>query len=104
MAHQSPPIDTIPTQPLRVVRLKRRPPKKLLLAITGLLLLVTLGAIFYPLLTQAKSPVTKVHQGTPTPRPTPTPIPFDPNVGAALPSHRIIAFYGIPNAEPTGPA
>lgn len=46
-------------------------------------------------------------QPTPTrivPTPTPTPIPFDPNVGAVLPTHRIVAFYGIPGAEPTGPA
>lgn len=30
--------------------------------------------------------------------------PFDPNVGAILPTHRIVAYYGIPNAEVTGPA
>lgn len=45
---------------------------------------------------------------TPTPRPlptpTPTPIPFDPSVGAVLPTHRVVAFYGIPGAEATGPA
>jgi hypothetical protein len=35
--------------------------------------------------------------------PTPTP-PFNPNVGAVLPTHRIVAFYGIPGAEPAGPA
>ena len=38
------------------------------------------------------------------PSPTPTPIPFDPNVGAVLPTHRIVAFYAVPGAEPTGPA
>ena len=40
---------------------------------------------------------------TSAPTPTPTPI-FDPNVSATLPSHRVIAFYAVPGAEPTGPA
>lgn len=30
--------------------------------------------------------------------------PFDPNEGAVLPTHRVVAFYAIPNAEATGPA
>jgi hypothetical protein len=41
---------------------------------------------------------------TPTLAPTPTPKPFDPNVGAVLPSHRVVAFYAVPGAEATGPA
>ncbi len=41
---------------------------------------------------------------TPTIPPTPTPTPFDPNVGAILPTHRVVAFYAVPGAEPTGPA
>jgi hypothetical protein len=40
---------------------------------------------------------------TSAPTPTPTPI-FDPNVGAILPSHRVVAFYAVPGAEATGPA
>lgn len=40
----------------------------------------------------------------PTPTPSPTPIPFNPSVGAVLPDHRVVAFYAVPNAEPTGPA
>ncbi len=39
---------------------------------------------------------------TPTMTPTPTPKPFDPNVGAVLPTHRVVAFYAIPGAEATG--
>ena len=35
--------------------------------------------------------------------PTPTPT-FDPNQGAVLPTHRVVAFYAVPYAEPTGPA
>jgi len=38
-----------------------------------------------------------------TPTPTPTPV-FDPSQGAVLPAHRVVAFYAVPNAEPTGPA
>ncbi len=41
---------------------------------------------------------------TPTLSPTPTPPPFDPNVGAVLPTHRVVAFYAVPGAEATGPA
>ncbi len=48
------------------------------------------------------SPV-PVHRATPTPLPTPTPT-FDPTVGEVLPSHRVVAFYAVPGAEPTGPA
>ena len=35
--------------------------------------------------------------------PTPTPT-FDPDQGAVLPTHRVVAFYAVPFAEPTGPA
>ncbi len=38
---------------------------------------------------------------------TPTMLPkpnFNPNFGAVLPNHRIVAFYAVPDAEPTGPA
>jgi hypothetical protein len=35
--------------------------------------------------------------------PTPTPT-FDPDQGAVLPAHRVVAFYAVPFAEPTGPA
>jgi len=36
-----------------------------------------------------------------SPAPTPT---FDPDQGAVLPTHRIVAYYAVPYAEPTGPA
>lgn len=35
---------------------------------------------------------------------SPSPTPFDPDVDAALPSHRIVAYYAIPGAAATGPA
>jgi hypothetical protein len=34
----------------------------------------------------------------------PTPVPFDPNVGAILPTHRVVAYYAVPGASATGPA
>ena len=40
---------------------------------------------------------------TSTPTPIPTPV-FDPSLGAVLPTHRVVAFYAVPYAEPTGPA
>lgn len=52
----------------------------------------------------SSSPTTRPKPtATSVPTPTPTPI-FDPNVGAVLPSHRVVAFYAVPGAEPTGPA
>jgi hypothetical protein len=76
--------------------------------ILGVLILGTVEIVFYPFLAQLQ-PSNKPHAikhviSTPTPLPTPTPKPFDPNVGAVLPTHRVVAFYAIPGAEATGPA
>ena len=56
-------------------------------------------------------PVRKTHTVIPLPAQTqratatstPTPV-FDPGQGAVLPTHRVVAFYAVPYAEPTGPA
>ena len=32
------------------------------------------------------------------------PVVFDPNVGAILPTHRVVAYYAVPGAPATGPA
>src|SRR5262249_5854581 len=46
-----------------------------------------------------------VQGGTPTPGGTTgQPVAFDPNVGAILPDHRVVAFYAVPGAAATGPA
>ncbi len=78
------------------------------LVLTGLLLVVLLSAtlayVAYPPLLKQLLAVNKAAATTPTHTPTPTPTPFDPNIGAVLPAHRVVAFYGIPFAEPTGPA
>ena len=55
-------------------------------------------------ITLANPTVAIIPTPTPSPSPTPTPRPFDPNVGAVLPTHRVVAFYAIPGAEATGPA
>ncbi len=56
---------------------------------------------------RAGTPVPPAHKAIimpkPTPTLTPTP-PFDPNSGAVLPLHRVVAFYAVPGAEATGPA
>jgi hypothetical protein len=52
----------------------------------------------------ANPTVAIIPTATATPSPTPTPRPFDPNVGAVLPTHRVVAFYAVPGAEATGPA
>jgi len=49
------------------------------------------------------SPVHPAKKGATALKATPAPI-FDPNIGAILPTNRVIAFYGVPHAEPTGPA
>src|SRR5690242_6705546 len=58
----------------------------------------TMGVIFSLLHVQASSPASdqlKHHFPTVPAR------PFDPNVGAILPTHRVVAFYAIPHAEAT---
>lgn len=88
------------------LRKARRVSVKITLAGTGVLLAGTLLLIFYPLLVQSLA----MHQQVLAkrvhilPKPSPTPTPFDPNLGAVLPTHRVVAFYAIPNAEATGPA
>ncbi len=80
------------------------------LGMTGVLMIVlvsgTLGLVIDPQFFQFLTPTTVQKAVTPTlmPSPNPTPTPFDPNIGAVLPTHRVVAFYGLPYAEPTGPA
>jgi hypothetical protein len=78
------------------------------LGMTVLLLIVLLSSllavIIDPQTFQFLTSTTVQKTVTPTVIPSPTPTPFDPNVGAVLPTHRVVAFYGVPFAEPTGPA
>ena len=116
----APPYD-IPTQklealPVQTASLELRAPQEPLqrarkispripLLVTAILFAGVLLSIFYPLLAQSLV----LHRQTSAkarviPKPSPTPTPFDPNLGAVLPTHRVVAFYAIPDAEATGPA
>ena len=103
-------ISATPTQklrlPLRGQRRFGRLPLFFTFLITGILLVGAAEVIFYPLLARlhpSNGTQTIKHVIIP-PTPTPTPKPFDPNVGAILPTHRVVAFYAVPGAEATGPA
>jgi hypothetical protein len=95
-----------PTQKLQGS--KRSPFLIISFLLTSLLLIAVLAVVFYPLLTQwltaRPSTAAAVHPLVVKPTPTPTPIPFDPSVGAILPTHRLVAYYAIPDAAATGPA
>ena len=108
--NQAQQVDDIPTQRLGGMRARIRglPPAVPILTI-ALLLLGVLAVLFYPLLAQPFSSM--VHRQVPEQfltirqaKPIATQKPFDPNVGAVLPTHRVVAFYAVPNAEATGPA
>jgi hypothetical protein len=52
--------------------------------------------------TANKAPLAAQH--SPATDAAPTPVAFDPDSGAILPDHRIVAYYAVPNAPATGPA
>ncbi len=78
----------------------------------GMLALAGIGAVIAlwvprhsPLPLAADVGPGSTHSAAPSPTPSPSVSPaFDPNVGAILPDHRIVAFYAVPNAAATGPA
>ncbi len=86
----------------------RRSQWKVVLALFILLcsIIIICVSLIGPYLGKALLVTTSSTEIVPTPTPTFTspPPPFDPSVGAVLPTHRIIAFYAVPGAEPTGPA
>lgn len=71
----------------------------------SLILIVSVSAIFivpaFKLNSEAPSTALIGRAVASTPTPTPT---FDPTLGAVLPTHRVVAYYAVPFAEPTGPA
>ncbi len=89
---------------------KRR--QRITLTVTSVLLTISVVLISIGVLMIRASLVNNtLTSSTPIPKPTattapiPTPTPaFDPSVNAVLPAHRVIAFYAVPGAEPTGPA
>ncbi|TMC85257.1 MAG: hypothetical protein E6J22_20275 [Chloroflexi bacterium] len=95
----------LPQKPRRVSRNTRRPLAIVLLLSISLLIIVSVTVIVPVLKTRSVVPIptlTPRAVATSTPTPTPTPI-FDPGQGAVLPTHRVVAFYAVPFAEPTGP-
>lgn len=109
------PEDTVTASPSPAsdssVRRRRR--RRLLLAIGAIAALFGLGTamtIWLPISfggpTGRTAPLSGTARSRPiaiTPMPTPTRA-FDPNTGAVLPTHRIVAFYAVPGAAVTGPA
>src|SRR3989449_7212133 len=95
----------LPQKPRRVSRNTRRHLAIILLLLSMSLLIIVSTTLLVP----ALKTLSVVPNPTLTPRavatstPTPTPI-FDPDQGAVLPTHRVVAFYAVPFAEPTGPA
>lgn len=90
-------------------RAPRRPDRQfaLLFLLNVSLILIVSAFVIVPELrmhsvTALPTPTTRA-AATSWPIPTPTP-PFDPSLGAVLPTHRVVAFYAVPYAEPTGPA
>ena len=79
-----------------------------LLALSAILIVAGVTMIKTGLVSPASASTTPIATkpaalATSAPTATPTRV-FDPGVGAILPSHRVIAFYAVPGAEPTGPA
>lgn len=111
-AQEIPPLNTGPQsipltqKPRRVSRNPRRFSAILFLLSMSLIIIVSARFVVPALKARTVVPVptlTRRAVTTPTPTPTPTPV-FDPDVGAVLPTHRVVAFYAVPYAEPTGPA
>jgi hypothetical protein len=75
----------------------------IVLLISTCLITIASASIIIPALNTRTKVMTRV--ATPMAKATFTPTPvFDPSLGAVLPTHRVVAFYGVPDAEPTGPA
>lgn len=87
---------------------RRRPSRRVLIAVGVAGGLAALGVVLAIWVPNSKSPALASQQtsrGTAVQAaPKPTPVVFDPNVGAILPTHRVVAYYAVPGAPATGPA
>jgi len=104
---------TLAEWPVQKTVAPQKPPRRRILLPLSFLLAVLLLAgvlivIFYPILARTLASYQRISTfrvpARERPGPGPTPTPFDPNLGAVLPAHRVVAFYAIPDAEATGPA
>jgi hypothetical protein len=69
----------------------------------GLAALGAILAIWLPSSKNAAQASQQTTRGTAV-QAAPPPAVFDPNVGAILPTHRVVAYYAVPGAAATGPA
>ena len=101
-----PPSTSIPQEP-RLVSRHRRKQFAIIFLLNVSLIIIVGTIILVPALkihsvAPALTPAPRTAKTSkPTPKPTPT---FDPALGAVLPRHRVVAYYAVPYAEPTGPA
>ncbi len=87
-------------KPRRVSHNPRRLLAIVFLLSISLIIVVSARFIVPALKTRTAAPIpTLTRRAVATPTPTPTPV-FDPDVGAVLPTHRVVAFYAVPYAEP----
>src|SRR5262245_58626087 len=85
----------------------RKQRRRYILLFTTLALVAALGISIGVWANRDKAAATFVNgQGQPVgaSTPSPTPVAFDPNVGAILPEHRVVAYYAVPGAAATCPA
>ena len=99
-----------PTQLPPIPPHRRRPRRRVLIGVGVACGLFAMGAILAIWVPGPKNPA-QANQSAQTSRggvvqaaPKPTPVAFDPNVGAILPTHRVVAYYAVPGAPATGPA
>lgn len=90
------------TQKRRTLTCRRRRSALWDLLAASLLIVSSLVVVCYPLLVHSLLCVHALRGRTLTHHATVA--PFNPDLGAILPTHRVVAFYAIPNAEVTGPA
>ena len=103
---ESQPTTKMPASPKNNNKLYKRYPLNRRHGVIAFVVLAVVGIlsalIFIPLWQAAQQPSMPT-----THRPVTITVPqkpFDPSINAVLPTHRIIAFYGIPGAAPAGPA
>lgn len=105
-------VSTLPPKklpPIRHHHHRRRRPRRTLVIAGVVAALIALGVILFVWLPGSGNPSLanangQSPGGSATAAPKPSPVAFNPNVGAILPTHRVVAYYAVPGAPKTGPA